>query len=70
MAREDLALMGLIAFLRKYAFELRHPLASESPSKVAGRLQQIARELEAEADQLEKVLAHPIRDARNEGEMY
>ncbi len=25
MAREDLALMGLIAFLRKYAFELRHP---------------------------------------------
>jgi hypothetical protein len=54
MAREDLALMGLIAFLRKYAFELRHPLASESPSKVG--LQQIARELEAEADQLEKVL--------------
>ena len=29
MAREDLALMGLIAFLRKYAFELRHPLAQQ-----------------------------------------
>ena len=60
MAHEDLALIGLAAFLRKYAFELRHPLARESAPKVASRLQQIARELDAEADQLEKVLGIKI----------
>jgi hypothetical protein len=54
MASEDLTLSGHIAFLRKYAIELR-ALARQSTPKIAGRLYQIAYELEADADQLEKV---------------
>jgi hypothetical protein len=55
MAGEDLTLLGHIAFLRKYAIELR-ALAHHGSPRVAGRLHQIAHELEAEADQLEKVI--------------
>ena len=55
MAGEDLTLLGHIAFLRKYATELR-TLAGPTSPRVAGRLHQIAHELEAEADQLEKVV--------------
>jgi hypothetical protein len=55
MAGEDLTLLGHIAFLRKYAIELRSLARHTSPS-VAGRLHQIAHELEAEADQLERVV--------------
>jgi hypothetical protein len=55
MAGEDLTLLGHIAFLRKYAIELR-ALARHTSPRVAGRLHQIAHELEAEADQLETVV--------------
>jgi hypothetical protein len=55
MAGEDLTLLGHIAFLRKYAIELR-ALARHGSPRVAGRLHQIAHELESEADQLEKVI--------------
>jgi hypothetical protein len=55
MAGEDLTLLGHIAFVRKYAIELR-ALARHGSPRVAGRLHQIAHELEAEADQLEKVI--------------
>jgi hypothetical protein len=55
MAGEDLTPLGHIAFLRKYAIELR-ALSRYSSPRVAGRLHQIAHELEAEADQLEKVV--------------
>ena len=55
MAGEDLTLLGHIAFLRKYAIELR-ALGRHTSPRVAGRLHQIAHELKAEADQLEKVV--------------
>jgi hypothetical protein len=55
MAGEDLTLLGHIAFLRKYAIELR-ALARHTNPRITGRLHQIAHELEAEADQLEKVI--------------
>ena len=54
MAGVDLTLMGHPAFLRKSAIELR-PLARRCAPKIAGRLYQIAAQLEADADQLEKV---------------
>jgi hypothetical protein len=55
MSGEDLTLLGHIAFLRKYAVELR-ALARHASPRGAGRLHQIAHELEAEANQLEKVV--------------
>jgi len=50
----DLTLLGHTTFLRKYAIELR-TLARRCTPKIAGRLYQIAAQLEADADQLEKV---------------
>ena len=55
MAGEDLTLLGHIAFLRKYTIELR-ALGRHTAPRIAGRLHQIAHELEAEADQLKKVV--------------
>jgi hypothetical protein len=46
--------LGHTTFLRKYAIELR-TLARRCTPKIAGRLYQIAAQLEADADQLEKV---------------
>jgi hypothetical protein len=45
-----------VAALRRRAIDLRHAVAGETmPQRVAGRVQQIARALEAEAVQLEKM---------------
>jgi len=56
MADEYLILIRHVAVLRRRAIELRHALAGETtPQRVTGRVHQIARELEAEADQLAKV---------------
>jgi hypothetical protein len=54
MAGDDLTLLGHIAFIRRYATELR-AFAGETAPKIARRLHQIAHELEADAEQLEKV---------------
>jgi len=56
MPGEYSILIGHVAALRRRAIDLRHAVAGETTTKrVTGRVQQIARELEAEADQLEKV---------------
>ena len=56
MAGEYSILIGHVAALRRRAIDLRHAVAGETTTKrVTGRVQQIPRELEAEADQLEKV---------------
>jgi hypothetical protein len=56
MAAEYSILIRHVAALRRRAIDLRHAVAGETTTKrVTGRVQQIARELEAEADQLEKV---------------
>ena len=56
MASENAPLLGHVASLRKLAVELRDAIAGATmQQRVADRVNQIARELEAEADQLEKI---------------
>jgi hypothetical protein len=54
VAGVGLTLLGHTALLRKYAIELR-ALARRCTPKIAGRLYQIGTQLEADADQPEKV---------------
>ena len=53
---DDLTLLGHVAFVRKYAIELR-ALAHAAPN-IAGKLRQIAANLDADADQIEKIARH------------
>jgi hypothetical protein len=52
---QDLTLLGHVAFLRHYAVQL-HALAYASPA-IGAKLRQIAYCLDADADQLEKVVS-------------
>jgi hypothetical protein len=56
LAGEYSILIRHVAALRRRAIDLRHAVAGETTTKrVTGRVHQIARELEAEAVQLERV---------------
>jgi hypothetical protein len=56
MASEDAPLIGHVASLRKLAVELRDAIAGATmQQRVADRVNQIARALEVEANQLEKI---------------
>ncbi|MBV9015361.1 MAG: hypothetical protein JO213_05090 [Alphaproteobacteria bacterium] len=56
----DLTLLGNVAFSRKHAIELR-ALACAAPN-IAPKLRQIAHQIDADADQLEKLAGGPTPD--------
>ena len=61
MNAEDLTLLGFVAFNRKHAADLR-TLAYAAPN-IAVKLRQIAYQLDADADQLEKIIGGASRRA-------
>ena len=56
-SRYDLTLLGHLAFVRKYAIELR--ALAHAALNIATKLRQIAANLDADANQLEKIARQP-----------